>query len=133
MPMRQLIIAMAFLPAACASIDTVKKTPDSDDVAALLVDDLACRNTAEKECMPGDQPKSVDFASIHCEALPLRPATRESAHAVCVFEGTLTRVDGVATPIASSRREFSLIELTPGVRVPERAWTIMPLEPASKR
>ncbi len=122
--MRPLLIALALLSMACASLDTVDKKPGREAVSELLVDDLACRNTAEKKCDPGEQPREVRISEFECEALPLRPAARESAHAACRFSGEIIRVNGSLAPLASTYREFSLIELTPGVRVPERTWTI---------
>ena len=124
--MRRLMLAAVVLAAGCASLDTVNKTPNRDIVADLLVDDFVCRDTAEKKCDPGEQPKDVTLSSLDCEALPLRAETRERAHAVCVFAGEIVRVNGATAPFASMTREFSLIELTPGVRVPEKAWTLAP-------
>lgn len=123
---------IGLISASCASLDTVNKTPDKGIAASLLVDDLQCRDTAEKKCAPGEQPKAVKFSAFDCQALPLRPETRESAHARCVFSGEIVRVDGTAIPLGQRERQFSLIELTPGVRVPQRAWTLAPLPAAPK-
>lgn len=124
--MRRLMLAAAFSTAACASLETVDKTPDRDVVADLLADVFVCNDTAEKKCDPGEQPKVVKISTFDCEALPLRPAARERAHAVCAFAGDVVRVNGTTAPFASMTREFSLIELTPGVRVPQKAWTLVP-------
>jgi hypothetical protein len=124
--MRGIFLAAILLAASCASLETVNKTPERDDVAELLVREFECRDTAEKKCAPGEQPRLVKISSINCEALPLRPATRERAHAACAFSGAVVRIDGSAVPFPQMTREFSLIELTPGVRVPERAWTLAP-------
>jgi hypothetical protein len=130
--MRRLLTALFVLAPACASLETVHKTPNRDAVAALLVEDLQCRDTAEKKCDPAEQPKDIRLSAFDCEALPLRPATRERAHAACAFEGEIVRVNGTASPLPTMTREFSLIELTPGVRVPQKAWTLVPLTPAPK-
>ncbi|NWG91807.1 MAG: hypothetical protein HXY21_04780 [Parvularculaceae bacterium] len=124
--MRRLMTALFVFATACASLETVHKTPGRDIVAALLVVDLQCRDTAEKKCDPAEQPKEIRISAIDCEALPLRPATRERAHAACAFSGEIVRVNGTASPLLETVREFSLVELTPGVRVPEKAWTLVP-------
>lgn len=126
--MRRILLAV-FLAAGCASLETVNKTPDRDTVAELLVAAFVCRDTAEKKCDPQLQPRRVTLTAVDCQALPLRPVTRESAHARCVAAGEVVRIDGTAAPFAPMTREFSLIDLTPGVRVPERAWTLAPIAP----
>ncbi len=120
------VFVLSLAVSACASMTTVHKTPGRDVVADLLVDDLQCRDTAEKKCDPALQPKSVKLTRLDCDALPLRAAAREAAHAACAFSGEIERVNGSAAPLPEGTREFSLMDLTPGVRVPERVWLLVP-------
>ena len=124
-PRLLVILAGALAGASCASLDTVDKKPDRETVARLLVDDLRCRQVAADEpCEEGEQPNSVRLTQLECVALPLRSARREDAHAECVFSGEITRVNGRIDPLEPMRREFSLMDLTPGQYLPTHAWSI---------
>jgi len=125
--MRRMLVIMAgaLVSASCASLDTVDKKPDRETVAKLLVDDLRCRQVdADKPCDEGEQPKTVRLTQIDCVALPLRSERREDAHAECAFSGEITRVNGRIDPLDLMRREFSLLDLTPGQYLPTHAWSL---------
>ena len=123
---RAVIVATAGLAASCASLTVVDKTPDRNTVAELIIDQYRCVDiSGDDQCDPGEQPALIDIASLDCRALPLRTGVREAAHARCAFSGAIHRVSGRADTLALTEREFSLAELTPGARVPERAWTLV--------
>jgi hypothetical protein len=123
--MRRVAFASGLLLAGCASLGAVDKTPDRDTVAELLRDDLACRETPEKPCADGDQITDIALTSLRCEEAPLRSGIREAAHARCAFAGEIVRADGRRERF-DDRRDFSLVDLTPGAYRPQRMWTIAP-------
>lgn len=123
---RAVIVAAACLAASCASLTVVNKEPDRDTVAQLIIDQYRCVDiSGDDQCDPGEQPALIDIASLDCRALPLRTGVREAAHTRCAFAGTIHRVSGRADALALTEREFSLAELAPGARIPERAWTLV--------
>ncbi|MFZ5618079.1 MAG: hypothetical protein ACOZAA_12260 [Pseudomonadota bacterium] len=123
---RVFLVAALFLLPACATLGGVENAPDRKTAAELIRQDLECRDVAGAEhCDPGAQPHAVELADFDCESLPLRSAIRERARALCVYSGVLVRVNGAREPISSGEREFSLLELTPGARVPKREWAII--------
>lgn len=123
--LRMLLVATPLVATACASLGGIEQAPDRKTAAALLVEALTCQSSdPQKPCDPALQPKEVRFSEFDCEKLPLRSGVNEAAHAVCGFAGEVVRVNGVVEPLAETAREFSLIDLTPGMRVPKRKWTL---------
>lgn len=123
---RAFVVAALFLLPACATLGGVENAPDQKIAAELIRQDLECRDTPGAEpCDPAAQPASVEFADFGCQSLPLRSAIRERARALCTFSGVLVRANGAKEPLAVHEREFSLLELTPGARVPTREWAII--------
>lgn len=127
---RVIMVGAVFLAASCASLTVVDKKPGRDTVAQLIIDDYRCVDASgDDQCDPGEQPARIDISSLDCEALPLRTGVREAAHARCAFTGEIQRVGGRIDALPLSERDFSLAELTPGARVPERAWTLVEIAP----
>lgn len=120
----------AILAAGCQSLTVVDKTPDRKTVSAILVKALACRETTNPEtgeivkCDTALQPASVTISSLDCEALPLRSARNEEAHAACDWTGSLTRANGAVEPLSATGGVFSLLDLTPGSYRPTLEWSL---------
>lgn len=118
--------AAVFLLPACTTLGGVEQSPDRQTAAELIREDLECRDVPGAEpCDPGAQPHKVELTDFDCESLPLRSAVRETARSRCTFSGEVIRVNGEREPLAAVEREFSLLELTPGARVPKREWAII--------
>ena len=127
MRVRVLAFGCVSLLSACVTLGGIDQSPDRSVVANLLRSDLACREKEgdEAKCDPAEQPKEIRLTALNCDGLPLRTAVREAAHARCAFDGEIVRASGRTDPLPAGSREFSLIELTPGSRLPERVWTIV--------
>lgn len=129
--MRPLLVISAgsFLLGACASLNVVDKAPDRKTVSGILVKALACKDKpGEDPCDPALQPAEIRLDALECQSLPLRSGFRESAHARCVWEGEIVRINGARDALSALAGDFSLIDLTPGSYRPTREWTLGKLE-----
>ena len=118
---RGLILAAALIAPACASLDTVDKTPERRVVAEILLSELRCP-ADDEECDPAMNPVEIRFSAYDCGAEPLKPGIEASARALCAYEGRIIRADGSEIALAPTEREYLLINMTPGLRVPIREW-----------
>lgn len=122
------VVALAL--GACQSLTIVDKTPGRKAVAEILVAALQCRETTDEatgetvKCDPAMQPKEVSLASLDCEALPLRSAVAERAHARCEWTGDMIRTNGERAALPKTAGEFSLVNLTPGAYRPTDEWRL---------
>lgn len=119
---------------ACQSLTVVDKTPGRKAVSEILVGALQCRETKDEatneaagettKCDPALQPTEVRLSSLDCDALPLRSAVAERAHARCEWTGEMVRANGERAALEKTAGEFSLINLTPGAYRPTEEWQL---------